>query len=75
MDLTHRMRGKQIAAVMTNGHTLSIRLEDGSELNVQWVDDNGKALKGLPVIQALGLRLKCAGFRDLMSKASMGIVQ
>lgn len=66
MDLTHRLRGHQIAAVMTNGHVLSVRLENGAEVNIAWVDDNGKAIKGRPVVQSRGMRLKAEGIRDII---------
>lgn len=70
MDLTKRLRGHEVCAVMTNGHVLSIRLEDGSEVNVAWVDDNGRAIKGRPVVQSRGLRLRAEGIRDIIHHPS-----
>lgn len=67
MDLTQRLRGHQVVAVMTNGHILSIRTESGAEINVAWVDDNGVAIKGRPVVQSRGVRMKVEGFRDIVS--------
>lgn len=64
-DLTRALRGKRIAAVLTNGHVLQIRTEDGAELNVAWADDHGDAIKGRPVVARHGFRLHAAGVRDL----------
>jgi hypothetical protein len=66
MSLTMRLQGKRVAQVMSNGHILSIRCDDGSEFNVAWVDDNGQAIKGRPVVQSRGGRLQAAGLRDLV---------
>jgi hypothetical protein len=73
MDLTNRMRGKQIAAVMTNGRTLLIRLEDGSEIKIAWVNDNGEPLQGRPFIESTGVRLKCEGMREIIHANSVGL--
>lgn len=67
MDLTQRLRGHQVAAVMTNGHVLSIRTESGAEINVVWVDDNGEPIKGRPVVQSRGVRMKVEGFQEIVS--------
>lgn len=66
MDLTLRLRGKRVGCVMTNGHVLSLRLEDNSEINIAWVDEHGKAIKGRPVVESRGGRLQAAGLRDLI---------
>lgn len=66
MDLTRQMRGKEVAHVATNGHVLSIRMHDGAEINVAWVDDNGVPIKGKPVVQSNGWRLRAEGIRDLI---------
>lgn len=74
MDLTERLRGHQVAAVMTNGHVLSIRTESGAEINIAWVDENGVAIKGRPVIQSRGVRLRADGLREAIqhSQALIG---
>lgn len=66
MDLTKRLRGKRVAYAATNGHILSIRLEDGSEVNVTWVDDNGRQIKGRPVVESHGVRTLFRGIQDLI---------
>lgn len=66
MDITARLRGKRIAAVMTNGNTLRITADDGTEIDVVWADDNGRPLKGKPVIVNHGLRLVARGLQDLI---------
>lgn len=65
MDLTRQLRGNVVSEVCTNGHVLSIRLANGAEINLAWVDDNGVAIKGRPVVQSRGMRLRAAGFKDL----------
>jgi hypothetical protein len=72
-DLTRRLRGKQVACVMTNGHVLAIRTEDGAEIRVVWVDDNGNVLKGQPLVQGHGLRLRAEGMRELMNLRTAGV--
>ena len=67
MDLTLRLRGKRVAAVMTNGHLLNICTEDGAELTIAWVDDNGVPIKGKPVVAQHGVRLKMRGLQDLIN--------
>lgn len=66
MDLTRQLKGKQVACVVTNGHVLVIQMQDGSEIAVRWVDDNGDTLKGLPVVQSRGFRMRAEGMRDLI---------
>lgn len=66
MDLTIRLRGKRIAEVLTNGHALKIVTDDGAEVNVIWVNDNGEAINGKPVVAQHGLRLQARGVRDLI---------
>jgi len=66
MDLTRQLRGKQVAAVMTNGNVLVIQMHDGSEILVKWVDDNGETIKGRPVLGSRGMRMRAEGVRDLI---------
>lgn len=66
MDITRLLRGKTIAYIATNGHVLSIRCSDNSEINVAWVDDNGLPIMGKPVAQSRGGRLRADGIRDLI---------
>ena len=65
-DLTRLLRGKRVAACLTNGHVLSIQLEDGAEILVAWVDDHGEPIKGRPVLQARGWRMRADGLRELI---------
>lgn len=64
--LTNRLRGKKIAAVMSNGHVLAIQCEDGSEIRVAWVDGNGNVLKGMPIVEGVGVRLKANGMQEII---------
>lgn len=74
MDLTRRLRGKQIARVMSNGHVLIIETVDGAEMKIVWVDDNGNIIKGKPLVQSTGVRLYAArGMREIISLAEAGI--
>jgi hypothetical protein len=65
-DLTRQLQGREIAAVLCNGTVVLIQTKDGREIAIKWVDDNGVALKGRPVISQKGLRMKMRGFRDLL---------
>lgn len=64
--LTLRCAGKTVAAVMTNGHLLQLRMTDGSELSIAWADDTGQPLKGKPVLVQAGVRLQARGLQDLI---------
>jgi len=66
IDITSRIVGKRVAAVLSNGHVLQIRTECGAELSLVWLDDNGVPLKGRPVIAESGVRLQARGIRDLI---------
>lgn len=66
-DLTRRLRGKTVAAVLTNGSTLQIRTDDGAEIDIAWVDDNGRPLKGRPVCTNHGVRLIVKGLQELLA--------
>jgi len=72
MDLTRQLRGKQVVAVLMNGHILSIRTADGAEVNVRWVDENGATLKGRPVIDTRGWRMR-AHYREIISGKEVGL--
>lgn len=65
-DITTRIVGKRVAAVLSNGHVLQIRTACGAELEIVWLDDNGRPLKGKPVLAASGVRLQARGIRDLI---------
>lgn len=66
MDITARLRGKTIAAVTTNGAKLRITCTDGSEMDVLWVDDNARPLRGRPMIGNFGVRLAAEGIKDIL---------
>ncbi len=66
MDITRRLRGKRIAAVTTNGSMVRITCDDNSEMDVCWVDDNGRPIKGRPMIGNFGVRLVAEGVRDIL---------
>jgi len=66
VDITARLRGKTIAAITTNGYAVRITCHDGSEMDVMWVDDNGRRLKGKPMIGNYGVRLAAEGIKDIM---------
>jgi hypothetical protein len=66
MSLTAELCGQRIAAVMSNGNTLALQFHDGSELQVAWVDDNGKPIKGKPVMRSKGFYLRAEGLQDLI---------
>lgn len=66
MDLTRQLRGQRIAYLATNGRLLSIQLDDGQEIVVGWVDDNGKPISGKPVIERRGRRVNARGLADML---------
>ena len=49
-DLTDRLAGKTVEAVLKSDETLVIRCEDGLEVHVNWQDDEGSAVKGEPKV-------------------------
>ncbi len=51
---------------MHNNRVLSIKFEDGSEINVAWVDDNGVPTKGVPTLAQHGYRMNVGGIKDLI---------
>lgn len=73
MDLTRAVRGRKLAYVASNGSVLSIRCEDGSEINIRWVDVNGVTIKGQPVIETGGYRIRARDFSDLIVARQVGI--
>ena len=66
MSLTIRLHNRQIDTCWSNGYLLSIRCTNGEEINVKWVDSNGKAIKGTPVIETSGARLKAERIQELI---------
>lgn len=65
-DLTRRIAGRRVAAVLTNGHVLQLRMHDGSEIDIAWVDGEGRPIRGKPVMLGTGVRLVAAGTSDLI---------
>lgn len=66
MELTLRMTGREVKAVYANGHVLSIRCADGSEINVVWVTDKGEIVKGEPMLLTAGARLIARDVNELL---------
>lgn len=66
MDITARLRGKRVAAATTNGNVLRITTEDGAELEIVWLGDDGRPVKGRPAVLNHGFRLAARGLQDLI---------
>jgi len=66
MDITTRLRGKRVASAQCNGHVLNLRMENNDDICIAWVDDNGRPIKGRPVLQTVGGRLVARDLRDLI---------
>jgi hypothetical protein len=66
MDITRLLRGKKVAHVTTNGHILRLTTDDGVDLDVVWLDDNGVPMKGKPAVYSRGPRLRAEGIQDLI---------
>lgn len=73
MNLTRQLRGKEVVAVLTNGHIVSIRLRDGGEINIKWVDDNGVTMKGKPMVENAGWRMRANPQEIVLGKA-LGVI-
>lgn len=65
-DLTRQLQGREISEVTCNGNVVIIRTKCNAELAIRWVDDNGKTIKGWPVIASKGFRLVAADIHDLI---------
>lgn len=57
MDLTRQLKGKEVAYVATQGDVLLIFTNDGDEIAIAWVDEQGVSMKGRPIIRRRGKRL------------------
>lgn len=66
MQLTMRLVGREIKEVRSNGHLLALRLDDNTEVVIAWVDDNGKAIKGRPVVHSSGGRIDTRSLHELI---------
>lgn len=66
MDLTRQLQGREIAEVVSNGTVVALRMKDGAEILIKWVDDNGNAIKGHPVIGSRGFRMRMERFKELI---------
>lgn len=66
MDLTRQMQGREVAYVGTNGRLLYIRMKDGAEIVVGWVDDNGHPIAGKPVVERRGFRMNARAVADII---------
>jgi hypothetical protein len=65
-DITRRLRGKTVSEVVTNGNALRIHTNDGAELDIVWLDDNGVPIKGKPAVRTHGARLVAKGMQELI---------
>jgi len=72
-EIGRRIVGKVVAEVSTNGEVLRITSNDGSEIGIVWVDDNGNVLKGKPLIVKHGIRLRAEGMRDIITAHAAGL--
>ena len=69
MDISARLRGKKLADIICNGHLLKICTDDGAEITLGWLDDNGKLIKGKPAIVTTGVRIHAPGIAQLQRPA------
>lgn len=74
MDITRQLAGRSVECVLTNGSMLMIRCKDGRELQVQWVDDNGNAIKGKPVLRMAGVHIIARrGAHEIQHRREVGL--
>ncbi len=59
--------------MLSNGHVLVIKTAEGAEIRVAWVDDNGAIVKGRPLIQGVGFRLRAENMREIVTGAAAGV--
>lgn len=57
MQIHGQLKGKTVEYVATNGHILVVRCEDGRELQIAWVDDNGTPIMGKPMLRFCGTNI------------------
>ena len=57
-DISMRMAGKTIESVMKSNEVLLLRCEDGTEMQIAWLDDNGRPVKGTPKIIWFGRHVR-----------------
>jgi hypothetical protein len=53
-DLSMRLAGRQIEAIMKTQNTLVIRCEDGTECHVAWMNEAGDPTEGEPAVVWFG---------------------
>lgn len=70
-DLTRQLQGREIAAVLCNGTTVVIQTHCGAEIAIKWVDDNGRPIRGKPVIGSKGFRLRTSDLHDMIHLPSL----
>jgi len=52
--LSQLLAGHVVKEVLKNNEVLIIKVENGDEIRVAWVDENGKPVKGTPAIAFYG---------------------
>ena len=51
---------------LTPKSKLRITCADGAEMDVMWVDENARPLRGRPMIGNFGVRLAAGGIKDIL---------
>ncbi len=57
-QLSLLLAGKTIGDVWTDGRVLNIRTLDGYEVDIAWVDEDGKPANGRPAFSFAGKRVR-----------------
>ena len=73
MSITLRLGGKKLREAVTNGTSLVLVMDDGSEAVIVWVNDNGETIKGKPLLFSTGVRMRARGLNELISASSVGL--
>jgi hypothetical protein len=72
-DLTRQLRGRHVVSIETNGSLLALRMADGAEILIKWIDpETGTTLKGWPVIGSKGWRLQGKA-KEIVTGQSLGL--
>jgi hypothetical protein len=77
MEITRQLAGRKVRAVGKYNDALVIMCDDGYEVQVAWVDENGKPVKGQPMVMFAGKKVVANLFKsttiDLQHQREQGL--
>lgn len=66
-NLTALLHGKTVDTVTANGKAMRITMTDGTEVDLVWMNEEGRGLEGRPHILAHGRRIRAVGVNELFN--------